>query len=98
MLLLLMLVGAICTFTDEGVTGIKTLYVIKSPLCFSPSLVGYFLAYTLLTPGLGAAVGVKLFRTFFSEKIIGGIGVVSQMIGLASLAFSNRTWLVFLGE
>ncbi|XP_074614367.1 proton-coupled folate transporter-like [Acropora palmata] len=98
MLLLLMFVGAICTFTDEGVTGVKTLFIIKSPLCFSPSLVGYFLAYTMLTFGLGAAVGVKLFRTFFSEKITGGIGVVSQMIGMASFAFSNRTWLVFLGQ
>lgn len=93
-----MLVGAISTFTDEGVAGVKTLFIIKSPLCFSPTLVGYFLAYTLLIPGLGATVGVKLFRTFFSEKITGGIGVVSQIIGMASLAFSNRTWLVFLGE
>lgn len=98
MLLLLMFVGAICTFTDEGLTGVKTLFIIKSPLCFSPSLVGYFLAYTMLIFGLGAAVGVKLFRTFFSEKITGGIGVVSQMIGIAFFAFSNRTWLAFLGE
>lgn len=98
MLLLLMFVGAICTFTDEGLTGVKTLFIIKSPLCFSPSLVGYFLAYTMLIFGLGGAVGVKLFRTFFSEKITGGIGVVSQMIGMANFAFSNRTWLAFLGQ
>ncbi|XP_068743475.1 proton-coupled folate transporter-like [Montipora capricornis] len=95
-LLLLLLTGVIATLTEEGMGGVVILYIIKTPLCFSPSLVGYFLAYALLTPGIGGAVGVKLFGTFFSEKITGGIGLVSQIIEMTLLSFATRTWLVFL--
>lgn len=41
---------------------------------------------------------MKLFGNFFNEKIVGAIGLISQIVEMAVLAFANRTWFVFLGE
>ena len=97
-LLLLVIAGAVLTLTTQGLGGVTALFVMRSPLCFGPKLVGYFLAYRMFLSGVGGAVGVKLFRTFFSEKITGAIAIVSQMVEMAILAFASRTWLVFMGE
>lgn len=97
-LLLLVIVGAILTLTVQGLGGVTALFAMRSPLCFSPKLVGYFLAYRMFLSGFGGAVGVKLFRTFFSEKITGAIAIVSQIVEMGVLAFATHMWLVFLGE
>ena len=97
-LLLLVIAGTIVALTVEGLLGVTTLFVMRSPLCFGPKLVGYFLAYGMFIAGLGGAIGVKLFGNFFNEKIVGAIGLISQIVEMAVLAFANRTWFVFLGE
>ena len=97
-LLLLVIAGAILTLTTLGLGGVTAIFIMRSPLCFGPKLVGYFLAYRMFVSGIGGAVGVKLFRTFFSEKITAVISLISQILEMAILAFANRTWLVFLGR
>jgi len=96
-LLLLVFTGAIITLTTQGLGGVTALFVMRSPLCFSPKLVGYFLAYRMFIAGLGGAIGVKLLRKFFSEMVTSGISMVCQMGEMVLLAFATRTWLVFLG-
>lgn len=95
-LLLLVFTGAIITLTTQGLGGVTALFVMRSPLCFSPKLVGYFLAYRMFISGLGGAIGVKLLRRFFSEMATSGISIVCQMGEMVLLAFATRTWLVFL--
>ena len=97
-LLLLVITGAIITLTTQGLGGVTALFVMRSPLCFSPKLVGYFLAYRMFISGLGGAVGVKLLRRFFSEMMTSGISIACQMGEMVLLAFAARTWLVFLGR
>ena len=97
-LLLLVFTGAIITLTTQGLGGVTALFVMRSPLCFSPKLVGYFLAYRMFISGLGGAIGVKLLRRFFSEMVTSGISIVCQMGEMVLLAFATRTWLVFLGR
>ena len=97
-LLFLVIAGTIVALSIEGLHGVTTLFVMRSPLCFDPKLVGYFLAYVMSIAGIGGAIGVKLFGNFFSEKITAAIGLISQIVEMAVLAFANRTWLVFLGE
>ena len=97
-LLLLVIAGAVLTLTTMGLGGITALFVMRSPLCFGPTLVGYFLAYRMFFSGLGGAIGVKLLRRFFSEMTTSGISIVSQVGEMVLIAFSTRTWLVFIGE
>ena len=97
-LLLLVIAGAILTLTIQGLGGVTALFVMRNPLCFGPKLVGYFLAYRMFLSGFGGAIGVKLFRTFFSKKITGAIAIVSQIVEMVVLAFATRMWMVFLGE
>lgn len=97
-LLLLLIVGSVLTATEMGTVGVTALFVMRSPLCFSPKPLGYFLAYRMFISGIGGAIGVKLFTTFFSEKVTCTIGIISQIIEMGILAFSNRMWLIFLGE
>lgn len=94
-LLLLVFVVAIVTLTTMGLEGVTNLFVMRSPLCFGPKLVGYFLACRMFFDGLGGAVGVKLLGKFFSELTTCGISVVSQIVEMVFLAFATRTWLVF---
>lgn len=95
-LLLLLTVGSILTSTIQGLGGVTALFVMRSPLCFGPKPVGYFIAYRMFIFGFGGAVGVKLFTFFFSEKFTGAIGIISQIVEMGVLSFANRTWLVFL--
>lgn len=97
-LLLLLIVGSVLTATEMGTAGVTALFVMRSPLCFSPKPLGYFLAYRMFISGIGGAIGVKLFTTFFSEKVTCTIGIISQIVEMGILAFSNRMWLIFLGE
>lgn len=51
-LLLLVIAGTILALTIEGLQGVTTLFLMRSPLCFGPKLVGYFLAYGMFIAGL----------------------------------------------
>ncbi|XP_073241660.1 proton-coupled folate transporter-like [Porites lutea] len=94
-LLLVAVAGAILTVTDQGLGVVPALFVMRSPLCFGPTLVGYFLAYRMFLQGFGGVVGVKLFRICFSEKTTSLIAIINQMVEMGILAFADRTWLVF---
>ncbi|XP_078357699.1 proton-coupled folate transporter-like isoform X1 [Oculina patagonica] len=94
-LLLFVFTGAIITLTAQGLGGVTGLFVMRSPLCFSPKLVGYFLAYRMFITGVGGAIGVKLLRKFFSEMVTSGISIVSQVGEMVLLAFATSTWLAF---
>ena len=96
-LILLVLCSGILTLTTLGLSGVITLFVLKSPLCWSPSLLGYFMAYRLLLLGLGAAVGIKVLGKCFREVNVARIGMLTQIAGLVLFAFADRTWVVFLG-
>ena len=96
-LLLVAIAGAILTVTVQGLGGVPALFVMRSPLCFGPTLVGYFLAYRMFLQGFGGAVGVKLVRMCFSEKTTSLIAIINQMVEMGILAFADRTWLVFTG-
>ena len=97
-LLLFVIAGAILTLTTMGLGGVTALFVMKSPLCFGPKLVGYFLAYRMFLTGVGGVIGVKLFGKVFSELTTSGISIVSQIGEMVLLAFATRLWLVFVGE
>ena len=97
-LLLLLCASAVVTLTPSGLAGVPALFIMRSPLCFGPKLVGYFLAYRMFVSGVGGPVGVKILRKFFSEMTTSAISIVSQIGEMVLLAFATRTWLVYTGE
>ncbi|XP_032222360.1 proton-coupled folate transporter [Nematostella vectensis] len=75
----------------------QLLFVLLRPLCWAPSLIGYYLAYKYFTGGLGGAVMISLLKKCLNELNIVRVGYISVMSGLLLFAFSDRTWMVFLG-
>lgn len=97
-LLLLMVCSGLFFLVTVGVDGVMTLYILKSPLCWNATLVGYFFAFALFLRGFGSVAGVKFFRRCFRELTVARFGMVSLALSMIMLAFSNRTWLVYFGK
>ncbi|KAK3741853.1 hypothetical protein QZH41_018846, partial [Actinostola sp. cb2023] len=95
-LILLTLSSGIMQVALQGVTGVITLYVLHSPLCFSPEFVGYFTAWRSLSIGLGAIIGIRLLGRWFSELTISRLGILTRVASLVLLAFSTTKVLVFM--
>ena len=96
LLLLLVCVGIVYLVTI-GVEGVMTLFVLKSPLCWSPTLYGYYFAFAMFVHGVGSVAGIKYLGRCFKELTVVRIGMVTLILSSILLAFSNRTWMVFVG-
>ena len=97
-LFLLMFCGGVIFLSRVGSDGVETLYVLRSPLCWRPTLVGYYSAFEMFVEGIGSVVGVEIFRRCFREMNVVRIGIVTFMSASVLLAFSDRTWMIFVGK
>ena len=97
-LLLLMVCEGVIFLSTLGIEGVKALYILKSPLCWGPSLVGYYFAFEAFVHGVGSVVGIHCFGRCFKELTVARIGMVTVILALTMLAFSDRTWMVFVGK
>lgn len=97
-LLLSMVCSGLFFLVTVGVDGVITLYILKSPLCWNATLIGYFFAFALFLRGFGSVAGVKFFGRCFRELTVARFGMVSLALSMIMLAFSNRTWLVFVAS
>ena len=97
-LILLMVCDGIMFLTGLGIDGVQRLYVLKSPICWSPTLSGYYSAFAMFVHGVGGAAGVKFLGRCLKELKVTRIGMVSVILSSVLLAFSDRTWMVFLGK
>jgi len=95
-LLLLMLCGGLVRLSTFGIVSVEVLYVLKSPLCWSPTLVGYFLAFEAFVHGVGSVMGIPLLGTCFKTLNVVRVGIVTVILSFIVLAFSDRTWMVFV--
>lgn len=97
--LFLLLIGdGIVSLSTMGLSGVILLYVLRSPLCWSPNVLGAFMAFRFLTQGLGGVVGIGLLKRCCSDQNITRIGLTSLIISLVLFAFANKTPIVFLGK
>lgn len=94
-LLVLMLCGGLVFLTTVGIDGVKSLYILKSPLCWSPTLVGYYYAFEAFVHGVGSVIGIPLLGRCFKELNVARVGMVTIVLASVILAFSDRTWMVF---
>jgi len=81
-----------------GEIDITLLYTMKSPLDWSPSTYGYFLATTYACVGLTTLALLPFLIRFFhlTDLTLVAIGYVFKAASLAMIAYGQHTWLVFL--
>ena len=93
-----MVCGGTVFLSTVGIDGVKSLYILKSPLCWSPTLVGYYLAFEAFVHGIGSVVGIPCFGRCLKELNVARIGMVTVILASILLAFTDRTWMMFVGK
>jgi PCFT/HCP family folate transporter-like MFS transporter 1/3 len=81
-----------------GLSGVILLFVLRTPLCWSPNVLGAFMAFRFLTQGLGGVIGIGILKRCCSDANIARIGLTSLIASLIVFAFANKTPMVFLGR
>lgn len=97
-LFLLLTCGGVVHLVTIGVAGVLTLFLLKSPLCWGPTLVGYYFAFAMFVHGVGSVAGVNYFGKCLKDLTIFRIGMVTLILSSILLAFSSRTWMIFVGK
>ncbi|XP_048585472.1 proton-coupled folate transporter isoform X2 [Nematostella vectensis] len=95
-LFLLTLSSGVTNLILQGVAGVIVLFVLHTPLCFSPKLVGYLSALRYLSIGVGAVLGIKVLGRWLSVINISRVGMLSTMASYILFGFSTKIFIVFL--
>lgn len=98
--LVLLLIGdGIVSLATMGLSGVILLFVLRSPLCWSATVLGVFMAFRFLTQGIGGIVGIGVCKKLGLGDInITRIGLLSLIASLILFAFSDESWMIFLGK
>ena len=96
-LVMLLISDGIISLGVMGISGVVALFVLRSPLCWGPTTLGAFMAFRFFMQGFGGIVGIGLLKRFMKDINVTRVGMVTQCASLAFFAFSDRTWMVFLG-
>ena len=83
-----------------GFGDITVLYSKHSPLNFSPSLIGYFLAEHLFLKGIGVVLGIPLLTKVlkWSDFSIAIFGAFIATGFYLFIGFSSNRWMMFVGK
>ncbi|XP_032236519.2 proton-coupled folate transporter isoform X1 [Nematostella vectensis] len=95
--LLLIACFGIVFFSTVGTFSVFALFVMRTPLCWGPGILGYFMAYKFLSFGIGAAVGLKAMKWCGVRDInLCRVALLGQAATLLTIGFADATWIVFL--
>lgn len=97
-LIMLLISDGIVNLGVMGISGVVSLFVLRTPLCWGPATLGVFMAFRFFMQGFGGIVGIALLRRFLSDINVIRVGMLTQCASLTFFAFSDRTWMVFLGK
>ena len=96
-LVMLLISDGIISLGVMGISGVVALFVLRSPLCWGPTTLGAFMAFRFFMQGFGGIVGIGLLKRFMNDINVTRVGMVTQCASLVFFAFSDSTWMVFLG-
>mgnify|MGYP001794887690 CR=1 FL=1 len=86
-------------FTTSVVTSLTVLYGKKSPLCWTPHIIGYFLGSLLVSKAIGAVLGIKVcLKLGMSNYTMSQFGSIFLVGNLAMMGLSKTTLEMFLGK
>ena len=97
-LVMLLVSDGIVNLGIMGISGVVSLFVLRTPLCWGPATLGVFMAFRFFMQGFGGIVGIALLKRFMSDINVIRVGMLTQCASLAFFAFTDRTWMVFLGK
>lgn len=83
-----------------GFNDISLLYVMKEPLHFSSSNIGYFLAEVYFMRGFGVVLGMPIMTKILklSDPVIVVFGMTLSCIMFVFYGFSTHKWMMFAGK
>lgn len=79
-----------------SIRGVSSLFLLYSPLCFSPERVGYFSALQNSVYGVGGIVTIKAFGMCLSNVNVVRVSILSYIGFLVYFGFSRTLLMVFL--
>jgi len=95
-LILLTIGTGIVSVGVMSTTSVVNLFVLNSPLCFSPEKVGYFSAFRQSMQGVGGVLTIKVFGMCLADVNVTRIAVLSYAGFLVLLGFSTTLLMVFM--
>ncbi|XP_063150946.1 proton-coupled folate transporter [Candoia aspera] len=96
MLLLYSLAFFVVVTVHFGAREILVLYELSAPLCWGPVLIGYGSAAHYLTY-LSSLAGLRLLQMCMGDSWVAEVGLLSNMLGLVTMALAVTTALMFTG-
>ncbi|EDO36087.1 predicted protein, partial [Nematostella vectensis] len=75
---------------------IQVMYVKASPLCWSDSLVGYWLSIGTAVKAIGLVVGTKVLSMFISDSLMVVVGILANIASYLLTGFAETTLMMFL--
>ncbi|XP_057308878.1 proton-coupled folate transporter-like [Hydractinia symbiolongicarpus] len=92
----LVLTSAFMMISNIGFGSVIVLYALDTPFCFSPIMIGYFLADCMFMQALGAIFALILLQRFLSEILLTELGIISTVSSLVTIALITQRWQMFL--
>lgn len=81
-----------------SIRAVSSLFLLYSPLCFSPERVGYFSALQNSVYGVGGIVTIKAFGMCLSHVNVVRVSILSYLGFLVYFGFSRTLLMVFLSK
>ena len=98
-LAVLMLMFFVVEINFIGITDVVIFYSLGEPLCWSPDLIGYFLALKVFLSGLGSLLLLPLFSAIgLPDTFIIIFGLASGSAALIIMGLATHTWMMFIGR
>ena len=95
----LLLIFFVVELNFLGITDTVILYTLGEPLCWSYSLVGYFLAASVFLNGIVSLFVLPLLTWIkFKDTSIVLFGLIAGAGSLLIMSFASKNWLMFIGE
>jgi MFS family permease len=99
--ILYLLILSLGIFPYSSVSGIRTLYLIGPPFCWTSEHIGWFGAGSDFLKYIGGTGILKIIHVLcvrLKDEIIVVLGLVSSVASLVLLGFSNSDWMVYGGK
>ena len=90
--------SAVMMISSIGFGSVIVLFALDAPFCFSPIMIGYFLADCMFMQALGAVFSLMLLRKCLSEILLTQLGIASIISSLVMIALITKRWQMFLGS
>lgn len=98
-LIMLLVLFLIVEINFSGIYDTVVLYSLNKPLCWTSSVIGYFISLKVLVSGIAALVVLPLLSmcSFIKDSDILVMGLISGLVSLVVMGSADSVWLMYLG-